>query len=301
MEKGITSFFGFMGSIEERMKLIKEAGFTRVMMDASPEYIFQNGTLENQVKIAKKHGLKMATLHASYNNKIITKFWEEGEIGDKQEKAIINELFLAKKYNFNALVVHFVGVGSKVGLDRIKRILVVCNQLNVPIAVENLNDTKIFEYILDNIDDKYLGVCLDIGHTNLYPVNKYFFKKYGSKIVAFHLHNNNSQHDMHTLLKISKRKDVIYKWEDEQPINKSTKQVDWESLAKNIAKYNIQAALDFELINKVKQKEEYTPEFVTKECYRESCELEARVAYYKVYPNGEEQELKKISQKKRKK
>ena len=168
MIKGICDYFGVKAPMKERLNKIKEYGFDAIIISADKKYDKVNGKLKKRIKYAKKIGLKLSSLHASYDNLILTNFFLDNKIGDKIEKQLIKEVKMCHKYNFLCLVVHLKGEPSKVGIERLKRILEVCDKLNVDLAIENLRNIEVFEDIFKNINNSHLKMCYDCGHHNIY-------------------------------------------------------------------------------------------------------------------------------------
>ena len=79
MKKCVSLFFGFLTPVEERIKKIKEAGFDGVITTADPRFYYQNGKLSKQMKLFKKYGLEVSSLHARYVKENLPNFWLDGK------------------------------------------------------------------------------------------------------------------------------------------------------------------------------------------------------------------------------
>ncbi len=201
MKKGICSFFGVNVEKSERVKLIAESGFDHFISSTDKRFFRQNGTLAWQVKEFAKYGILPSSLHFSYSSDELHYFWEKGIKGFFQKKSLIHDLRLAKKFGFSCVVVHLKGNYSKIGEKRLKDVLKYCEKIDVPIAIENIEDVRTFVSVFENIEHPYLKFCCDIGHQNIFD-NKYnYLEKYQDKLIAVHLHDNNGEVDMHTLNK----------------------------------------------------------------------------------------------------
>lgn len=261
MRKGISFFIGTVMDPEYTAKLIKDAGFDSVITSADPRFNYQNGNIKTQCKIFKKYGLKPSSLHMRYRTDELHEFWKNSQIGDQIEKNLIKDLKVAAKYGFTCVVVHLFGEVSQIGFDRLRRVLKVCKEYNIPLAVENINDDKTFFATFKEIDDPYLKFCYDSGHNHtFYPNTDYFAdEKLVSKLIALHLHDNLGMGDIHTLNKYGS--------------------IDWDKVAKNLAKVNNDISLDYELLFKEKPAE--TPEEIIKIAFEQACELERLIEKYK--------------------
>ena len=258
VKKGISFYFGYKINYKERARMIKDAGFDCVITNADKNLNKQNGSIRKQIKEFKKVGLSLSSLHMRYDSSELNNFFKDNKIGDKLEKILIKDVKIAKKYGFSCVVVHLKEEFSFIGVERLKRILNVCEKLDIPLAIENIDYRDVFVKVFENIDNKYLKFCYDSGHNNF--IDSYFdyLGKYGEKLVCLHLHDNDGTDDQHTLNKYGN--------------------IDWEEVAKKLAKCN-EVNLDYELLMNVKGKT--TEKEALEECYKQACELEKMILKYK--------------------
>ncbi len=228
MKKGISFYFGFDMPAEERAKAIKDAGFDCVIASADPMFDDQNSSIKNQIKLFKKYNLELSSLHMTYSDPTLPMFWTASKEGDLQEKRLKKDVKIAHKYGFKEVVVHLYGSPSEIGLKRLKRVLKLCHRLHIPLAIENINDYNIFNYVFSNIKDDYLKFCWDCGHNNVYSKDIDYMSLFGDKLVCLHLHDNNGLKDNHTLNKYGN--------------------IDWDLVAHKIAKTNPDICLDYEML-----------------------------------------------------
>lgn len=255
MNKGISFYFGFVTNPEERAKMIKDTGFDCVITSYDKKFDCQNGTLASQMKLFKKYGLKVSSLHMSYNEEDLPYFFLKGLKGYLLERRLIKDVKLAKKYGFTCVVVHLGGRPSKVGVDRLKRVLKVCHETNIPLAIENLQYNDPFFAIFKQIDDPYLKFCWDVGHSHFASNDFDFIKEYGDKLIALHLHDNDGTSDMHTLNKYGTN--------------------DWRKIAKSLASLDRDINLDYEVLMVYRQNE--TASEVATTVYNQACELDKMI------------------------
>lgn len=257
---GISWFFGYEIEPEERAKLLKKYGFDCVITNADKRFDNQNENLKKQIKIFKKYDIKLSSLHMQYKAVDLPHFWLKDKRGEMLVKSLMKDIKLAKKYGFTCVVVHLNGKYSNIGLERLKRILKVCEKFDIDIALENLCSNKdIFQKVFKNIKHKNLKFCYDAGHHNIWQKDVDLLEKYGDKLVALHLHSNMGTYDNHTLKKYGN--------------------VDWENIAMKLAKLP-QVNLDYELLMIYKQNN-LTAEKVLEECIKEAKWLEQRIDYYR--------------------
>ncbi len=258
-KKGISVYFGYNLKIGDAEKLIGEHNFDCVITNADKKFNYQNGTIRHQIKLFKKYGLEVSSLHMAYHGKDLREFWKDTPKGDELEKNLIRDVKIAHKYGFSCVVVHLVGEESEVGLERIKRVLKVCEKLGVPLALENVGYHKLLRYCFSNIKSDYLKLCFDIGHQNVFEPQYDVLEEFGDKLITLHLHSNMGEKDEHTLNKYGN--------------------VDWEAFAKRLAKLNPNINLDYEILMHTRHCESASD--VLKEVYEQACELEKMIEKYK--------------------
>lgn len=229
MDKGISFYFGFNIEPEERAKLIKRAGFDCVITNADKKFKKQNGSIARQVKIFKKVGLKLSSLHMAYNAEELHYFWENCKEGENLKKNLLKDIKIAKKYGFSCVVVHLFGEYSEVGKQRLQEVLAYSEKVGVPLAIENINDQELFLKVFENIKSDMMKFCYDSGHNNVFDRDFDYLEKYKDKLITLHLHDNNGKRDEHTLTKYSGT-------------------INWEIIAKHLAEHK-DIKLDYEIFN----------------------------------------------------
>lgn len=259
MDKGISFFFGFNTKPELRAQQIKNAGFNCIITNADKKFNKQNGSIKKQIRLFKKHNLKLSSLHMAYNTNDLHYFWEEGKQGEKLKRNLIRDVKIAKKYGFTCVVVHLFGKYSAIGEQRLDEVLKVCEELCVPLAIENINCQELFLKVFENINSPWLKFCYDSGHNNIFDKDFNYFKKFGNKLIALHLHDNNGKTDQHTISKISSS-------------------INWNNIAQNLA-HTENLSLDYELLNRVPNN--LTAEEYLKVAYTQACELEQKIETWK--------------------
>lgn len=260
---GISFYFGYNLPPELRAKMIKESGFDTIITTADKRLNKQNGTIKEQIKLFKKYNLKPSSLHMTYDAKDLPYFWTRGIKGTIMTKRLKKDVKLAHKYGFNSVVVHLFGEYSKIGERRILNVLKLCEKLDIPLAIENINCQKLFYDVFENINHKYLKVCYDSGHNNIFDKDFDYLTKYGDKLVALHLHDNMGVNDDNTLNIFGT--------------------INWDEIAKKLAKLP-PINLDYELL--MRYKGGYSAEQTLKACAKQGKELEALInKYRKQYQN----------------
>lgn len=258
MNKGTSFYWGFKETPEFRAQILNQVGFDTVITNADPKYNKQNGSITKQIKLFKQYNLKLSSLHMRYNAKDLPYFWTDTRKGNWMEKRLAKDIKVARKYGFSCVVTHLKGLPSTTGLDRIKRLLKLCDKTNIDLAIENTENTACFIYTFDNIKHPHLKFCLDVAHNHCYNPEIDYFKGYGDKLVCLHLHDNDGTCDAHTLNKYGN--------------------IDWDNIAQNLAKIDFDGSLDYEVLCP-SGKENCLQ--VAQIIYKQACELEKMIKRYK--------------------
>ena len=204
MNLSIVDWFGYNLAPRDRMRAIKEAGFSGVML-LWADYFDKDYKLFPEY--ARNAGLNIDNAHAPYQNANF--LWEDTIRGKEAYQEIIACLEDCAAYNIPTLIMHpenktgteTVGLPHdfSIGIERIKRIVETAERLNLNIAMENMSRPEYLEHIFKNIKSQRLGFCFDSGHCNVFTPNVDFLALYGDKLMALHLHDNDGSEDWHAL------------------------------------------------------------------------------------------------------
>ena len=205
MDLSITDYFGYNLPPQERMILIKEAGFSGIigllwtdLFDANyrqfPEY-------------ARNAGLYIENIHAPWNGN--NELWTDSLDGENFTEEIIENIKVCSTFEIPTLVMHpeykegtkCVELPEKfdIGIERLKKITDTAERLNINVAVENMCRPEYLECIFANIKSKCVGFCFDSGHWNLFMPEVDLLDLYGDRLMALHLHDNDGIEDWHAL------------------------------------------------------------------------------------------------------
>ena len=176
----------------ERLKLIKNSGFKNVMIDS------KDGDLEANIREALRLGLKVSSVHLS--SREADCLWNMGETNVRYMNQIINEIEICGKYNIPVAVMHategdpttmLISLNDH-GIGCMEKLVEVAKKNKVKIALENLDNSNIKRLLvlLDSINSKWLGLCYDVGHHQLYNSQIDFVRKYANRLYAVHIHDN---------------------------------------------------------------------------------------------------------------
>ncbi len=229
----IYDWFGYELPIKDRYRLIKEAGFDGVLLwwsngfgrDASGHNDYLNGPM-----LAREAGLFVQNIHTpvQYQNDL----WKDNLDGKDLLECYVQCISDCAKYEIPTMVVHLPNdnyLYNTVGLDRMKRIAEKAEKLEVNVALENLRNRTNLSYILSQVDSSRIGFCYDCGHHYNYYPEEEFLSKYGSRMMALHLHDIGGEYGQHQL-----------------PFDGP---IDWNTVMKNIAEIGYLGAIAIEAMN----------------------------------------------------
>lgn len=204
MSLSIVDWFGYNLSPQERMRVIKQAGFDGVLL-LWADYFDKDYKCFPQY--AERAGLYVENAHAPYMNANV--LWEDTIPGQDACDELISCVKDCASYDIPTLVMHpenkngtqTVSLPSdfSTGIDRMNRIVDTAERLNVNIAVENMSRPEYLDRIFESIQSCRLGFCFDSGHAHIFAPKTDFLSLYGDRLMALHLHDNDSAEDWHAL------------------------------------------------------------------------------------------------------
>jgi len=205
MDLTITDYFGYPLSPQERMRLIKAAGFKGITG------LLWCDDFDNDYNLFPKYaanaGLYIENMHAPWHG--CNDIWHDKLDGQSFMEEIIGLVKVCAQHEIPTLVLHpenkngtayaELPTNFGIGLDRIKRITAEAEQQDIYIAIENMCHVEYLDCIFSSIDSKKLGFCFDSGHWNVFMPDVDLLGLYGDRLMALHLHDNNGKDDWHAL------------------------------------------------------------------------------------------------------
>ena len=217
-KKSVNIYYTTSIDTKEKLNLIKDAGYDEFHTGIREEIETMN--LAEQIDYAKSLGLTCTMIHCQYNIPNVNDFWNDNEIGEKLFNWYSSQLKSCKGLTKNFVVHLNAGFDSKiseVGLSRVKKLLEICDELDINLCVENLFSTEEIPYLFKNIKNKHLKICFDSGHRNFLTPDFDVMKDYGNHVSVLHLHDNFGKTDEHNIC--------------------GNGTIDWDDFAKNVAKH----------------------------------------------------------------
>lgn len=202
-EYGIHTWFGFELPMADRAKLIKEAGFTSVMLMWSDEYQPPGANKEEYPDFIRKLGLRIENVHLpfSYANGI----WLDNLEGEETMSLYMQCIKDCKHHGFPVAVMHpnrsiNPPPVNNLGFDRFRHLAEKALEADIVLALENVSKWHYIDPIFEAVDSPGLGFCYDSGHDLLYSSRPYELPvKYADRLTALHIHDNMEDEDSHRL------------------------------------------------------------------------------------------------------
>ncbi|MBN1968350.1 MAG: sugar phosphate isomerase/epimerase [Candidatus Delongbacteria bacterium] len=195
---GIFSWFGIDLPFEQRIKLIKKAGFDATSIWLGDEE--KSCISDDFASIVHQNNLYLENAHAPYNKANL--LWNRNSVNhaiDEYSKCIE----YCSKNRIEILVIHpskgnYKIENNECGLDALSVLTTFGKKNNVRIAVENTRQNHILDLIFENLNDIYF--CFDSSHDNLYSEKKFaLLTKFSDRLICVHLSDNHGIKDDHIL------------------------------------------------------------------------------------------------------
>lgn len=205
MKTSIYTWFGFYLPFEERIRLIKDAGFDEVIISWEDEYPPFEIDRFRCAELARKYGLGITHAHSSFEEGYDTIWSPPSEKKERFTNIFKNWIEECADAGIDTLVVHTNGTdlsNYKIsdGIDFFKELTETAEKEKVKVAVENVSRQFLVDKVLDKIDSQFLGLCYDSGHDFMTPCGRgRLLEKYKDRLYALHLQDNDFYLDRHWL------------------------------------------------------------------------------------------------------
>lgn len=215
-------------SVIEQLRILKANDFESVMLFWYPD-LFDTPPSQ-YVEEAKALGLRIENIHIPFFDSQV--LWQESEAAQAAEQLIIRTLEECRHHKIHKAVLHPSGWRqvteiNPVGLERFKRLVDEAEKRDIILALENISDVKVLDFLFDNIKSDYLKFCYDNGHENIFSKDAGLLLKYKDRLAGLHLTDNHGIDDDHLL-----------------PFDGN---FDWKNFNKTIKDISYQGPLSFEV------------------------------------------------------
>lgn len=198
----VHDYFGYEIPMNERYRLISEAGFDGVMLGWAGFPDNPDETKHQNPELARKNGLYIVNLHTPFAG--ANNFWMDNADGDDYFNKQLTCISDCVQYDIPVMVLHInQGLNpppiSEIGIERLRRLVCKAEDSDVYLAFENMRSTMHLRYILNNIQSKCVKFCYDSGHQHCKTPNEDLLTEFGDKLITLHLHDNNGMEDDHKI------------------------------------------------------------------------------------------------------
>ena len=180
----------------DRIRMIRDAGFKSVIM-------FWNGSdvFEQELLCVKENGLRIESVHAPFH--MMNELWTDTD----PVKSLIKlhgAIDSCSNYAIKTLVVHPTDTTapppvSEVGKTYFRGLIRYAKSMNVDLAFENIERPEYLDTIFGECDDTNVKLCYDLGHENCFSKGSDVLGKYGERLKALHIHDNDGNSDQHAI------------------------------------------------------------------------------------------------------
>ena len=207
MKHGIFTWFGYLLPYEDRLKLIRDAGFDCITTWWTNMFSDSDGKREDHVSSADKMGLFIDSVHLEYAKS--DELWMDGVAAEEVFNRLCLDIESAGQHNMRVAIIHpyvnckicSMGV-MELFERRIHKMCDLAQSSGINLAFENLAGSNAAIDIIMRLrkDDSNTGLCFDTGHNNIVPPRDFsILEKYGKRIFALHIHDNDGITDEHKL------------------------------------------------------------------------------------------------------
>ncbi len=198
----LCDYFGYDIPMNERYRLIAEAGFDGIMLGWCGFPDNPHETKHLSPGLARKNGLYIENLHTPFEG--CNSIWLDGVAGDEYLNTQLACMEDCIRYDVPAMVIHVSGSNNpppvgRTGLERIKRLVSKAEDTNINLAFENLRRPGHLRYIFENLKSERIKFCFDIGHWHCHTPHEDLLSEFGGKLTSLHLHDNDGTDDQHLL------------------------------------------------------------------------------------------------------
>ena len=195
----IAGWFGYPLELEDRLRLIKGAGFEGVLLWWAVQSDFEP-PIPQKADAARRLGLEVVNGHLHFKH--MNSMWLDGIEGESYCNELCGLIASAASYGVPTLVVHLTRSATppefnELGYGRFMRLVDIAERVGVDLAFENLTVVDRLYTFMDRANSKRVGVCFDSGHNHCRCPERRVCRDFKDRIFAVHLHDNNGVEDQH--------------------------------------------------------------------------------------------------------
>lgn len=199
----IYDWFGYPVPTKDRYRMIREAGFDGILMWWSNSFgrdCFGADEYRKGPEMAREADLIVENIHTPIETE--NDLWLDTLAGESVADCYLQCVQDCAAFEIPTMVVHLPSERhphTPLGLSRVKRIAEKAEQLGVNVALENLKNLPNLADMLEQVDSPRVGFCYDACHHYTWYPGEDLLSRYGARLMALHLHDNNGEHAQHGL------------------------------------------------------------------------------------------------------
>lgn len=201
-KSSIFSWFGFVQPLPERLKMIRQAGFSGVSLWWEDETYPALIPVDEMPSMVREAGLIFENMHTPYQD--VNDLWVKNqELRLSTVNRYRHYLQQCNQHEIPVLVMHATDLGgpqklSQEGLDSFSILSRSAEEYGVRIAVENTRDAKLVDALLEELAGDWFGLCYDSSHDWLEGQTKGdLLEKWIHRVYTTHLSDNDMTKDCH--------------------------------------------------------------------------------------------------------
>ena len=241
MKIGISLGNTFRVPTRELVKTVAEIGFSSV----APSMPLDGADFDiaGIKKSADASEVSLSFLHAPFLH--AAALWDDaGDKGEMGKNEILSDILLCEKYEIPTLVVHaWIGFDpysgpTSLGFSRTDALVKEAEKRGIALAFENTEGEEYLFGLLERYKgEKHVGFCYDSGHEKCYNRDRDLLSLFGDRLLCTHLNDNLGISD----------KDGKTAPTDDLHLLPFDGCIQWEAVAKRLAKSRLPEVLNFEL------------------------------------------------------
>jgi len=199
------AWFGYRLPLEQRLRLIAQAGFTATCLWlGGDEALVTAGLADSMPLLVREAGLSLDNVHAPFAG--CNGLWSDSpEAVTTVVDPYTRALEYCHRHGVPRLVVHVSQSRTPPpptpsGLDALGRLVARAEQLGITLAVENTRSPDHTDFVLAGIGSRHLGLCYDSSHdfiSGQAPCR--LLRQWGTRLVTTHVSDNHGANDDHYL------------------------------------------------------------------------------------------------------
>ncbi|MDY4897645.1 MAG: sugar phosphate isomerase/epimerase [Eubacteriales bacterium] len=185
--------------VSERLRITVDAGFDFLCLTTGALF---SGDLTPAMCLSA--GVDFDNVHLT--GKETTCIWSEGEHGQQVTERYCDEIRRVSEFGIKTGIIHVTWGAktipapiSELGLSRFETIIRAAEKYGVDLAFENSVFPEYLHAVLGRFDSPRARYCFDSGHRNAFCPNENFVERYGDRLAATHMQDNEGASDLHMM------------------------------------------------------------------------------------------------------